>query len=232
MKTILTYTIALLLFSCEQTEKKPDRELNTIEIGDYLFDFPPDFKLVKEMGIDSYVGEIIGDSMRFVFDFGYYSNSFELTPQDYLDKGHWQFTIPYQFMEEGITYDHTNTPKVDIISIRPATNQDSTLGKGCDYVAKCIHNNTEFDFAIYLPGEIKRMNFAIDTIDNQYRKIVWTKAPYKGKTGIYIKDLDGFNESINGYLSLTMATTTLTSEQQEMALKIFKTGRHKQNKTR
>ena len=133
-------------------------------------------------------------------------------------------------MKEGITYDQTNTPKVDVMSIRPATIQDSIIGKGCDYVAKCKHDKTEFDFAIYIPNEIKQTNYSIDTVDNQYRKIVWAKDPQKGTTGIYLRDLNGFNKSINSYLALSMATSKLTSKQQETALKIFKTGRHKSGK--
>ena len=55
----------------------------------YQFDFPLDFDLIKEQGIDSYVGKIEGDCLTFGFDYGYYSNSFEESPQEYLDKGNW-----------------------------------------------------------------------------------------------------------------------------------------------
>ncbi len=130
-------------------------------------------------------------------------------------------------MNEGTTYDQTSIPKVDVISIRPATIQDSTIGKGCEFVARCKHNDTEFDFAVYVPDEIKQTSYSIDTIDNQYRKMVWSKEPKKGMTGIYLKDLDGFNKSINSYLALSMATSNLTSKQQAIALRIFRTGRHK-----
>ena len=230
MKGLLTFFALIILFSCGQTEKKLDGQWKTIEVGDYLFDFPADFELVSEKGIDSYVGKIKGDSMWFGFDFGYYSSDFEQTSQEYLENGFWRMQLPYRFMKEGITYDQTNTPKVDVINIRPATIQDSNIGSGCDYVAKCKHEKTEFDFAVYIPNEIKQTNYLIDTVDNQYRKVVWAKDPKKGTTGIYIRDLNGFNESINSYLALSMATGKLTSKQQETALKIFKTGRHKSGK--
>ncbi|WP_437921618.1 hypothetical protein [Sphingobacterium sp. LRF_L2] len=226
-KRLLTILVTILLFGCGHTEKKSDGKWKTIEVGYYLFDFPADFELVPEKGIDSYVGMIKGDSMCFGFDFGYYSSDFEPTAQEYLDNGFWRNELSYRFMKEGITYDQRNTPKVDIMSIRPATIQDSTIGKGCDYVAKCKHDQTEFDIAIYIPDEIKQTNYSIDTVDYQYRKIVWSKDPRKGTTGIYIRDMNGFNESINGYLALSMATFNLTSKQQETALKIFKTGRVK-----
>lgn len=227
IKGLLTILVTLFLFSCEQTEKKSEGQWKTIEVGDYLFDFPSDFELFKDKGIDSYVGKIRGDSMWFGFDFGYYSDDFEQIPQEYLDKGHWQLALPYPFMKEGITYDQTNLPKVDVINIRPATVLDSTIAKGCDYVAKCKHDKIEFDFAVYIPNEIKQLNFIIDTVDNHYSKIVLAKDPQKGTTGIYIRDLNSFSKSINSYLALSMATSKLTLQQQETVLKIFKTGRHK-----
>lgn len=41
------------------------------------------------------------------------------------------------------------------------------------------------------------------------------------------KDLNGFNESMNSYMALSLVATDLSSRQQEIALKIFKTGRLK-----
>ena len=229
MKRLLNFTILLFLLSCGQTEKKTDGQWQIIEVGDYLFDFPPDFELVEENGIDSYVGKIKGDSLWFGFDFGYYSNGFEQTPQEYLDKGYWRLTLFHQFIKEGVTYDQTNPLKVDVINIRPATIQDSIIGKGCDYIAKCKHGSIEYDLPIYIPKNIKQTNFMIDTIDNQYRKIVFAKNPTKGTTGIYLRDLDGFNKSMNSYLALSLATRSkLTKKQQETAIKIFKTGRLKE----
>ena len=219
--------ISLIFFGCGHPSEKSNEGWKTIEVGDYKFDFPRDFELVEEKGIDSYVGRIQGDSMSFVFDFGYYSNDFGQTRQEYLDKGNWRLFLPSQFMKAGTTYDQTNIPKVDVLSIRPATIRDSTLGKGCDYVAKCKHDNTEFEIAVYIPDEIDQINYTIDTIGNQYRKIVIPKDPQNGTTGIYLRNLKSFNESINGFLALSMATDKLTKQQQETALKIFKTGRQK-----
>lgn len=227
-----TFFVIVVLFGCGHTEKKSDGQWKTIEVGDYLFDFPSDFELVTEKGIDSYVGEIKGGSIEFGFDFGYFSNDFEQTSREYLENGFWRNQLSYRFMKEGITYDQTNTPKVDVMSIRPAITQDSIIGKGCDFVAKCKYDKTEFYFAIYIPNEIKKTNYSIDTVDNQYRKIVWAKDPQKGTTGIYLRDLNGFNNSTNSYLALSMETSKLTSKQQETVLKIFKTVRHKNQKSK
>jgi hypothetical protein len=232
MSRLLTISLLFLLFGCGQTS---DRQWKTIEIGDYLFDFPSDFKLVEEKGIDSYVGKIQGDSMWFGFDFGYYSNDFELTQQEYLDKGDWRLHLGLRFIKPdkyGDKYGIRSgsvvpTPEVEVLSIRPATPQDSSIGKGCDYIAKCKHDTVEFNFAVYIPDDIKQQNFKIDTVDGQFRKIVYSKDPKKGTTGIYIKDIRVIEQSLRADLALSMATSNLTQQQQEIALKIFETGRHR-----
>lgn len=228
MIKILLPVLLLFLFGCgTKTSNKLNAPWKTIEIGNYLFDFPPDFKLAEEQGIDSYVGTIKGDSMWFSFDFGYYSNDFGQTAQEYLEKGHWRHLLSLQFAKEGITYYSSNLPRVDILNIRPATSQDSIIGKGCDYIAACRHEDSLFEYAVYLPQEIKHLNFMIDSTDNQYRKIVYAKDPQIGITGIFIRDLKSFSKSINSYLALSMATSKLTKQQQVIALKIFRTGRNK-----
>jgi hypothetical protein len=224
MKKLLSISIVLVLFGCGQ---QANRQWKTIEIGNYLFDFPPDFKLEKEKGIDSYVGKIKGDSMWFGFDFGHYSDVLAQTPQEFLDKGYWRILLSQQFMKAGITYDNSNMPRVDILNIRQTSSQDSGIGKGCDYIATCRHEDSVFDYEIYLPDEIRQLNFMIDTVDNQFRKIVYSKNPHTGITGIYLRDLNSFNKSINNYKALSMTTGQLTKEQQAIALKIFSTGRYK-----
>ena len=82
-KTLIIIALVTLI-SCNDNVRKKVKDLNIIEIGSYQFDFPNDFKLVKGNGIDSYVGEVIGDSLTIEFDYGYYSNSFTETPDEYL----------------------------------------------------------------------------------------------------------------------------------------------------
>src|SRR5688572_5076506 len=99
MNRLLVISIVIILFGCGESSKKLD-EWKTIEVGNYEFDFPPDFELIKEKGIDSYVGKIKGDSMSFGFDFGYYSNDLGQTTQEYLSHGDWRLALPYQFMKD------------------------------------------------------------------------------------------------------------------------------------
>ncbi len=71
----LFFSCLLFLSSCSVNKTDQQKLSNTIEIGEYEFDFPADFNKVEMQGIDSYVGHIVGDSIKFYFDYGWYSNS-------------------------------------------------------------------------------------------------------------------------------------------------------------
>lgn len=64
MKNIVILILFSILFSCNEN-------LNTIKIGEFTFQFPNDFKLINEQGIDSYNGKVSNGKIRFQFDYGY-----------------------------------------------------------------------------------------------------------------------------------------------------------------
>lgn len=218
---LLTYFIFLGLFAgCSDKTK-----YKNITIRNYSFNFPHDFDLNKETGTDSYVGKIKGDSIVFGYDFGYYSDSFTETAQQYIDSKFWLHDVGVRFLKEGITYDNNNYPKVELTNLRQATKDDSTKFKNVDFVATCKHDSLTFEYAILLPDNIKRYIIKVDTVQNHLRKIIIAKDPLKGLTGIYLKELKGFNESLNSTLALSMVAQGLTKAQQDIVLKIFSTVR-------
>lgn len=203
---------------------KRNTQSNIIEIGDYSFDFPADFKLVKEQGIDSYVGRIVGKSYSFEFDFGLYTATLAESPEEYLKDGNWRSALPERFMKPTITYDKKSMPKVAVLSIRPAIRRDSLIGKGCDYIARCQHKKTIFSFPIYLPTDTKAHYFKTDTLNHIYKKIVYAKDATKGITGIYLSRPDSKR-------SLNLVAHHLSQKEQEMALRIFSTAKQVKNQT-
>jgi hypothetical protein len=46
-----------------------------VDAGTFMVSLPPGWKFNKLQGIDSYVGEFIGDGAKLEFDYGWYSNS-------------------------------------------------------------------------------------------------------------------------------------------------------------
>lgn len=154
MKQYLLFFL-LFLYGCNPIRKDKDLKWKTIEIGDFLFDFPSDFKLVKDKGVDSNVGRVVGDSLVFNYDFGYYSSQLTKTPKDCLDSNLITYHAGEKFTKPGIIYDKNNWPKVRLLKLRQATIHDSTLGQGCDYVAICEYKKQKFDYPIFLAVETK-----------------------------------------------------------------------------
>jgi hypothetical protein len=220
MKRIIYIGLISLLICCSDKTKD-----NAISIGDYSFNFPNNFKLVKEQGIDSYVGHIKGDNVSLDFDYGNYSNRLVQSTQEYLDEEIWLLDAATQFMKVGVTYDINNFPKVEVISSRRATLADKRKFARADVIAICKHDSLIFDFPIKLPEEIKEHIVKIDTIQDHFRKIVIAKDPKKGLTGIYLKRINSPHDSTANYSALSIATGNLTKMQQDLIVKIFSTAR-------
>lgn len=51
----------------------PDWQI--VDAGIFIVSLPPGWKFNKLQGIDSYIGEFIGDGVKLEFDYGWYSNS-------------------------------------------------------------------------------------------------------------------------------------------------------------
>jgi len=218
MRQIFFFILTLLLLGCSDKSSH-----KTITIGEYAFDFPNDFHEIEEQGIDSYVGKIKGDSIRFDFDYGYYSDRLVETEQEYIDKKYWLQYAEHRFMKPGITYDDNNRPKIELINVRQATNSDTEKFENADFIAKCKHDTTVFDYPIILPDKTKQHIVKVDTIQNHLRRIIIAKDPLKGLTGIFLQNLGGYNKSINSHPALSMVTSSLTKRQQDSVLKIFST---------
>lgn len=69
--------------------------------------------------------------------------------------------------------------------------------------------------------------YQVDTIQGHYRRIAIAKDPMEGVTGVYITDLNGFNESMNSSMALSIATSQLTSAQQTQVLNFLASVRPK-----
>src|SRR5260370_19566356 len=48
-----------------------------LDAGDFSLFAPPGWEFHKLLGVDSYVGEFVGDGVKLTFDFGRYSSSFD-----------------------------------------------------------------------------------------------------------------------------------------------------------
>lgn len=57
----------------KNTNENVSNDVIPIEIGDYVFEFPSEFELIEEQGIDSYIGKLVGSEITLSFDFGWYT---------------------------------------------------------------------------------------------------------------------------------------------------------------
>jgi len=224
MKRILYCLMILLTAACTQ-EKKQLSSWKTIEVGEYQFDVPPSFEFISEDGIDSDVGKLSGDGITFRFDFGYYSNTIVQSAEEFLQDDRWEINAAV------LNHHSQELLLPDVQAIRPAKSSDSSFSKGCDFIASCTVNGKSFDYPIALPAEIRAHRIISDTTGIVYSKIIAANVPGKGSTGIYLKRLNSYNNSINSYLALSLSAENLTFKQQQLALKILKTWRLNPAKT-
>jgi hypothetical protein len=73
-------------------------------------------------------------------------------------------------------------------------------------------------YEVNLPKEIREIKIEIDTIDNVAYKLV-RKSNY---VGLYAKNLNGFNKSINSYLALSIVASELNARETEIACEILR----------
>lgn len=201
----------LLVCSCS-SEKESNAAHNEIEIGEFAFQFPHDFKLLKEKGIDSHVGRISNEKIDFQFDYGYYSNSLDKSISEYLGQDVWKWNALGQ---------HGLLPSgAELSGIAKET---ALIGFQTDdsikYINLYMFKGDTLSYEITIPKEILETKIKIDTIDNVVYKYV-RKSNY---VGLYAKNLRGFKKSINSYLALSIVANGLNKEETKIAYEILRT---------
>jgi len=220
----IVFILMLLICSCKSNNWK------TVELGRFLLDVPQNFNFKHQVGIDSEGGVITNDTIIFFANYGRYTDTLFPTPQQYLARHYFVNDAQGQFMKAGIVYDNNNYPKIEVISIRPATAKDSDkihFYGGADYIATCRHKNKEFKWPIRLPTDIKKHTIKEDSVNHMYRRIAVPHQGYKGMTAIYLRDKLKAGESSYDCYAIVIGADSLTAKQQALALKIYNTLRHK-----
>ena len=197
---------------------------DSVTIGIYSFAFPKSFILLKDHGVDSYVGKVTDKNISLNFDYGYYSNKLVLSPEEYIEKNIWLYEFINNANQETPDDQRVSLSDITILNVRKANFSDKLNDIQSKYVATLKWNNGEqFDYPIQIPESLNAYTILKDTIQNCLRKIVLAKDPKNGITGIYLQNLADFNKSINSSLALSMSTSNLTKQQQDSILKIFYT---------
>jgi len=214
MKFWLYSVIILLIISC--TKKGKQNNISEITIQNYSFDFPKGYKKVKQNAFNSYVGQISSDSITFIFHFSTHVKPPVISVTQFFDHKEWEpgvllYIAKKRHIIGGIIF---STP-------RKATEKDSTIGNGCDYIVNCKFDSVEFEAPIYLPKNMREMTISVDTVFGQYRETYISNDPENGITGVFIKPIQKNTGDNSEAENLSLTTTNLTGSQQKEALKIL-----------
>jgi hypothetical protein len=218
MKNLSNSVIILLFLSCNNFEKVSS--VSEITIQDYSFSFPSNYKKIKRETFNSNVGEISNDTLSFNFHFSDHVQQPVKTLAQFFEDEDWK---PAVLLDIATKKYVTNIENLLFSKPRTATEKDSTIGKGCDYVVKCRFDNNEFESPIYLPTEMKGIVISIDTVFGHHRETYKSSNPKNGITGIFIKKIPKNKKDSLQSNALSLTTSNLTVKQQSEVLKICST---------
>jgi len=211
---------------CNKRSIQPLQNI-VIDAGPFQVTTPSDFKLIKEQGIDSFVGKITNGKIEFRFDYGWYSNRGPLTYYDYADK--------YLFKLHGdeiistcqLTDSIYQTLRANPIILEAKRNTkfpdesdkeiSTTLSVG---TGTCTIYT--FDFI----GDISQNfeNYAIaEFINFDVRRKQYHSKPGKDKiAGVYIENLQEKRDNKYGHNKLSFSTNDLKESNSKLISEILK----------
>jgi hypothetical protein len=222
MRFKLCSLIFLFITSCTA-----NGDLNTtseITIQKYSFDFPNSYKKIKKKTFNSYVGEISNDTITISFHYSDHVNRPIKSVEEIFDDEDWKPKVLFEIAAKKKIKDIGN---IFFSTLRKATEKDSTIGNGCDYIVKCQYDSLEFEAPIYLPDKMKGIAITIDTVFGQHRETYIPNDPENGITGVFIKTISASRPGSSRQEALSLTTTKLTKSQQQNILRFLSTFRVK-----
>jgi len=213
-----------------------------LDLGAFKMSVPQEWNYKKAQGDDSFIGYIEGQKVSLNFDcsnMGYASHLLP-TEDEYIKKEKWLMDCP--LYKAGVTYTANSNVKNEkvrqmkekgitdsaMVKVegdpcinakkyvhKPTVNQKNKFPKA-DYIADLTYKGETVIVPIQMPEAIKIHNIQIDSTDKYVVKTIWPKVAGKGLTGIYI-------HSRKSSFNFQMSGKNLSAENQELALRAFKT---------
>ncbi|MDB5118493.1 MAG: hypothetical protein JWQ79_3985 [Mucilaginibacter sp.] len=221
-----------------------DTNTKELALGAFVITVPNNWVYVKQQGVDSFVGiikiSLTNQALHFDFSNNGYANSLIPTEQEYLKKEEWKtgsyfykvgviYTADFNVKNEKVaqmkrlnTTDSTSVHVEADPSYQTKTNihlpsepQKRKFPKA-DYIADLTYKDSIIYVPIEIPVQIKSYHIKIDSTGKYIVKTIWPKVTGKGMTGIYI-------HSRSSNFNFQMTGVNLSAQNQELALKAFKT---------
>lgn len=217
---ILIFLFIITLFSCS----KNDEKWKKIDAETFTADVPEYFKYEKKGGIDSQFGEITGDSLKILFDYGCYTDQEPRTNEEFAEK----ILFRNGFFRERLKrLNLTDTFNFEeLIKQFKVEKLDTT-----SWIATIKYRDT----LIYEPitmfwydEEDDRRNylFEIDSIGNWRRKIFYPKNSSAKRSGIVLRGR--FNKSIGNNIALGLSIYNAKTKDSAKIMRILKSIRIKE----
>lgn len=248
-KALLAIAILFVFSGCLSLANNNQK---TINLWEFEISTPVNWFYEPLEGIDAFVGQIKidkKDTLFFENSSTGLADSLVESDESYLKREVFELADRFgdSFLKEGITYtnkENVQTLKAELMKKEGVT--DSSLVKvqispaeavqrkyykpnaqqklkfpKADYIVQLTyHGKTDFE-PVELPTKIKQVNVKHDTDKNYVYKTIWPKITGHGETGIYI-------HSRKSTYTFVMVAKNLSAQNQEDALKAFKTIRFKQ----
>lgn len=219
-KTIISFVFILIgLYSCtSDSEEKESR--NEIKIGEYSFTFPKGFELRNESGVDSHVGKVGNGQIEFSFDYGYYSNSLAKSFDEYINEWTWKSNALSRLnYSSGSSIDEYSEHKN--VSLLSYSKIDSSR-----FQLLFRYKNDTIEYKLNIPNDVLRTEVDIDTLNGIIYKLVNYAGEDDKYVGLYAKNLNRFNKTINSYPALSIRASNLAQSDIEIALNILRSRKH------
>lgn len=180
-----------------------------ITIREYEFRFPKGFELIREKGLDSYVGKITNGNILFRFDFGYYSDPLDQPVSEYLAQDTWKWAAlaKHHLLPTG---DATGMSKE--VKLIGSVTKDSI-----HYTNWYAFRGARLDYTLTVPETIAQTKITTDTVGT----IVYKFVRRRDYVGLYAKDLSKLNTSINAFPALSITANGLSKQEAKMVYQIL-----------
>jgi hypothetical protein len=217
---ILILGVITILSSCSRNEdkwKRIDTETFTIEVPNY-------FQYEKKQGVDSQVGEIIGDSLKVYFDYGCYTDQEPRTNEEYAEQVLFSHGLYKEVLSQLKLLDTFKI--IDIINQFHVEKFDTSTG-----IVSIRYKDTMIGqpiTRIWFDEEDNRWNylFEIDSIGNWRRKIFYPKNESAKRRGIVLRGK--YNKTINNHVALGLSIYNSEKKDSAKIMRILKSIRIKE----
>lgn len=216
IQTIISSIIILSGLYCCTGNYAKNEQKNEIKIGEYSFTFPKDFELRNDSGLDSYVGKVGNEQIEFSFDYGYYSNSLVKSFDEYINQWVWKSNALGNLnYSAGSSIDAFSEHKnVYLLSYSKI---DSNL-----FQLLFDYKNDTLKYQLNIPKDILQAEVDLDTLDGIAYKLVNYTGEDENYVGLYAKNLNRYNKTINSYPSLSIRAYDLNKTEIKIALSILR----------